>query len=61
MVELLGEEEEVVVECQTDRREEEEEEEEHSWTVRQLNQTFPVPAELVKRRGNSSTLRLSKR
>ena len=57
MVELLGEEEEVVVECQTDRREEEE----HSWTVRQLNQTFPVPAELVNRRGNSSTLRLSKR
>ena len=60
MAELLGEEEEVEVECQTDRGEEEEEEE-HSWTVRQLNQTFPVPAELVNRRGNSSTLRLSKR
>ena len=59
MVELLGEEEEVVVECETDW--EEEEEEEHRWSVRQLNQTFPVPAELVVRLGSSSKLRLSKR
>ena len=61
MVELLGEEEEVGVECETDWEEEEEKEEEHRWSVRQLNQTFPVPASLITRLGSSSKLRLSKR
>ena len=59
MVELLGEEEEVVVECETDW------EVEHSWRVRQLNQTFPVPEELVTRLasslGSRTALALSKR
>ena len=55
MLGLLGQEEEVVVECETDW------EVEHSWTVRGLNQTFPVPEELVTRLASRSGSRLGSR
>ena len=59
MLDLLGEEQEEVVECETDW------EVEHSWTVRGENQTFPLPPESVTRRhssqGSRSALTLSKR